>query len=229
MLVFVHGLGHTADGWQPFLQFFRERGIECTAVALQEGRDLARTQFSDYVDTVTDTVAQDDVVVGHSMGGLIMQKVAEKTAIQAGVGICSAPPTGITFKKRMILASLRYLPYVLLKQPFQFSYGYTRKRMCNCMSEKRARQIYEHAVTRMPPRVAYALAMNKIAVNEAEVTCPLHFMAASEDRLSPPSLVKQIADKYDASLSVHDGCHYIFHHWEPYARQLAAFLDSLEA
>ncbi len=229
MLVFVHGLGHTPDAWQPFLQFFRERAIECRAIDLRESPDPSQVRFRDYVDTVVSQVDEDDVVVGHSMGGLIMQKTAEETAIRCGVGICSAPPQAVKFKKSTVLSSLRYLPYVLFKKPFYFSYSYTRKLMFNCMSEETARQVYGHEIRTVPPRVAYELAMNKIPVNEVKVDCPLHFMAAAEDRLSPPSLVKQIAEKYDASHSVHGGCHYIFPNWRAYARGIASFLDTVNA
>lgn len=227
MLVFVHGLGHTPDAWQPFLQFFQERDIECRAIDLRKSHDPSQVRFRDYVDTVVSQVDEDDVVVGHSMGGLIMQKTAEETTIRGGIGICSAPPRSVKFKRRMVLSSLHYLPYVLLKKPFYFSYGYTRKWMFNCMSEERARQVYEHEIRTVPPQVAYELAMNKIPVNEAKVDCPLHFMAATEDRLSPPPLVKQIAEKYDVSHSVHGGCHYIFPNWKPYAQGIASFLDTV--
>lgn len=225
MLVFVHGLWHTADVWQPFLQFFRERNIECTAIQLREGRDSATIRFSDYVDTMEDTVTEDDIVVGHSMGGLIMQKVAEEVEIRGGVGICSAPPKGIGFKKGMVLSSLRYLPKVVLKKPFKPSYGFTRKTALNCVKEDMAEQLYERDFTMVPPMVSYELTMNKIAVNEATVDCPLHFMAATDDRLSPPPLITKIADKYNASYSLHRGCHYMFHQWEPYAQRIASFLD----
>ena len=36
-------------------------------------------------------VNPDDIVIGHSMGGLIVQKIAEETAIRGGVAICPAP------------------------------------------------------------------------------------------------------------------------------------------
>ena len=56
--------------------------------------------------------------------------------------------------------------------------------------------------------------MNKIKVDESKVASPLLFIAAREDKASPPKMVKRIAEKYGAEFVVKDGCHWIFNNRE---------------
>ena len=54
--------------------------------------------ISDYVDdmrTVIDTLAIDPVLIGHSMGGFVVQKYLERFPAPAAALLCSVPPQGL--------------------------------------------------------------------------------------------------------------------------------------
>src|SRR6185503_7310932 len=99
-VLFVHGIFVDAMVWNHWLTFFAERGVRAVAVNLRgrtgsrPGTDLGRASIEDFVDDA-EAVARRvgaTTVVGHSMGGLIAQKLAERGAVKAAVLITPAPP-----------------------------------------------------------------------------------------------------------------------------------------
>ncbi|MBS3773271.1 MAG: alpha/beta hydrolase [Candidatus Thermoplasmatota archaeon] len=235
MLYFVHGLGFDEREWDRVAAFFSERGHTCRAVNLRDGLDLRHARLQDYVDVVTGMVSDEDIVIGHSMGGLIVQKVAELSNIRAGVGICPAPPSGIQFNSpvriRDILPAVKYLPRILLKQPVKPDYALARtlcsKYMCVGLPESVIRDIHGQMVEESSI-VMRELAMRKTTIDEKMVTCPLVFIAMTQDRAIPPEAVKRIAEKYPtASYICYEGCHHFFNNtnW----REVAAGIDDFIA
>jgi len=103
-IVFVHGAWHGAWCWDVhFLPFFADRGWECHALDLRghgesPGRDeLRAASIADYVADLDDVVASIErppVLVGHSMGGLVVQRYLESHTTPAAVLMASVPPRG---------------------------------------------------------------------------------------------------------------------------------------
>lgn len=90
-LLFVHGAFHAAWCWdENFLDFFVDRGFRAVAVSLRGygasalSKPLNSVTIADYVDDVRATVKTLDsepVLVGHSLGGLVVQKYVDDGAI----------------------------------------------------------------------------------------------------------------------------------------------------
>jgi hypothetical protein len=103
-LLFVHGAWHAAWCWdEHFLCFFADRGYRAVALSLRGHGDsrspkpLRVCSIADYVDDVSSvaaTVSPAPVIVGHSLGGLIVQKYLEAHDAPAGVLMNSVPPRG---------------------------------------------------------------------------------------------------------------------------------------
>jgi len=103
-LLLVHGAWHGAWCWDVhYLDYFAERGFAAHAVSLRghggsEGRERLRwTRMRDYVADVAQAAAglpASPVVIGHSMGGFIVQKYLERHAAPAAVLLASVPPQG---------------------------------------------------------------------------------------------------------------------------------------
>lgn len=104
-LLFVHGAYSSARLWAPyFLPFFADAGYDAYALSLRghgasEGRELlAQTRLRDYVADVVQVCCELDewpVLIGHSMGGMVVQKVLNDHPIPAAVLMASAPPHGL--------------------------------------------------------------------------------------------------------------------------------------
>ena len=103
-LLFIHGTLHRAWCWEVhFLDYFARHGFAAHAVNLRghgnsEGRDKLRwTSIADYVDDVANAVQQlpsPPILIGHSMGGFIIQKYLEDHTAPGAVLLSSPSPTG---------------------------------------------------------------------------------------------------------------------------------------
>lgn len=110
-LLFVHGGLHAAWCWDAhFLDYFAQHGFAAHAVSLRghgksEGRaNLRWTRIADYVEDVANAVRQlsvSPVLIGHSMGGLVVQKYLEAYSSPAAV-LLSPPPL-----KGLLVTALR--------------------------------------------------------------------------------------------------------------------------
>ncbi|MDO9450218.1 MAG: alpha/beta fold hydrolase [Rugosibacter sp.] len=104
-LLFIHGAFTAAWCWdEHFLPFFAEAGYAAHALSLSghgasPGRDRLDTlSIDDYVNDVAMAVASlpaPPVLIGHSMGGFVVQKYLEKHTAPAAVLMCSVPPQGL--------------------------------------------------------------------------------------------------------------------------------------
>ncbi|MHA7649481.1 alpha/beta hydrolase [Mycobacterium sp. ML4] len=104
-LLFVHGAWHAAWCWdEHFLDFFAGRGYRCVAVSLRGhggspgGERLRRTGISDYAGDVAATAAQlptAPVLIGHSMGGFVVQHCLDRYDPAGAILLASIPPRGV--------------------------------------------------------------------------------------------------------------------------------------
>jgi pimeloyl-ACP methyl ester carboxylesterase len=104
-LLFIHGSMHGAWCWQAhFLDFFAQHGYAAHAVNLRghgnsDGRENLRwTRISDYVEDLAEAAGQlpsPPVLIGHSMGGFIIQKYLETHDATGAVLLSSPPPAGL--------------------------------------------------------------------------------------------------------------------------------------
>jgi pimeloyl-ACP methyl ester carboxylesterase len=231
MLVFIHGLCNIPDAWAPMMSFFSDAGYSCAAPDLRKGLDLRRTRVTDYVEKMKGIVTTEDVVIGHSLGGLIVQKIAEETDIRAAVAICSAPPRGIAMHIPLLhmLPALRYFPYVLIRKPFKPGYSLARNLFLAGMTaeeEQHALKEYEK-LGKDSALVIRELLMHRPAVDERKIDCPLLFIGAKRDTICSPETVKQMAEKYHAEYQEYDCCHHFFvnNNWKEVAQGIQEFLS----
>jgi pimeloyl-ACP methyl ester carboxylesterase len=103
-LLFVHGAWHAAWCWDEyFLSFFADKGYRAVALSFRghgyspTDKPLRVCSVADYVAdvcSVADRLTSPPVIIGHSMGGLIVQKYLESNPAPAGVLMSSIPPSG---------------------------------------------------------------------------------------------------------------------------------------
>ncbi len=121
-LLFVHGSWCSAQIWDEFfLDYFAAKGFTVHAPSLRghgasEGRERLRfTRIKDYVadiESVVETLPEPPVLIGHSMGGFVVQKYLETHTLPGAVLLASTPPTGIW---RSFLRLLRERPLDVIK------------------------------------------------------------------------------------------------------------------
>jgi pimeloyl-ACP methyl ester carboxylesterase len=121
-LLFIHGTLHTASCWDVhFLDYFAQHGYAAHAVNLRglgksEGREKLRwTRIADFVEDVANVVRQlpsPPILIGHSMGGFIVQKYLEDHNVPAAVLSSSPSPAGLL---PTAIQTARQQPWVFAK------------------------------------------------------------------------------------------------------------------
>lgn len=100
-----HGAWHGAWCWQLWLDYFASLGYETHAIS-QPGhgkssmnkRHINQYSFAEYVDTLAaqiETISPKPVVVGHSLGGAIVQKYLEQHQLPGAVLLATLPSRGL--------------------------------------------------------------------------------------------------------------------------------------
>jgi pimeloyl-ACP methyl ester carboxylesterase len=119
--LFVHGVYHGPECWEPVATVLERGGHECHAVALRgHGEadrgsfDFAGVGFSDYLEdvgTALTTVGTDTILVGHSLGGMLVRKLIEREAVAGAVLVCMPTPSSL---RRATWLLLRRFPRATL-------------------------------------------------------------------------------------------------------------------
>lgn len=158
-VVFVHGLWLLSSSWRPWRDLFEAQGYATLApgwpddpATVQEAREHPEVFARKMVQQVTDhylaaieELDQAPVVIGHSFGGMIAQKIAGEGVARATVSIDNAPFKGVLPLPASALKSAA----PVLSNPAnagrgvsltweQFHYGWT-----NALSEEEGRRLYD--------------------------------------------------------------------------------------
>jgi pimeloyl-ACP methyl ester carboxylesterase len=238
-LLLIHGM--FGGGWQ-FAEWqtrLLRRGRSTVAIDLRAGdatdpsRNLGSASLSHYVDVARRAARHLEcpAAVGHSMGGLIVQKLAEEGAVSAAVLLCSAPPRWITALSGGLLARMaKYTPELLGSRALVP----LRSDADALFLERVPLAERDDVFARLRPesgRAARQLALGAVAVDAARVKCPVLSIGAAEDRFLPPRIARAIARKYRGYYREYKGHgHYIVGEpgWERVADDVAGWLAAHE-
>lgn len=213
-LLFVHGTGHAAWCWdENFLPFFAEKGFSSHAVSLRghgksEGHDkLKWTSISDYVSDVhqaASELAEMPVVIGHSLGGLVVQKYLEKHEAPAGILFAPSPSEGmfwsglrLQFQNPMLFAK------VALKQDYAVMFA-TPERAKKFLFSAGAddEKIAEYAVQFGKESYRAALEMIWNLPKPLKIKMPLLVLGAENDALIAPKKIEKTARVFNADCKI---------------------------
>ncbi len=218
-VLFVHGMWADQTYWNRFRRSFERNGLATHSITLlchekpQDIDGLRRVGILDYVAQVRDVallLPEPPVVVGHSMGALVAQKLAETTAIHSLVLLSPVGPSGISPVRPTVLLcaggnvidALRRRPFII--PPWNARYG-----LLNTLSSREQTVVYRSFVYESG-RALWEIFRGAVSVNEREITCPILVAVGSEDRATPPLVARRIAHKYGADYREYPGeCHYL--------------------
>lgn len=214
-IVLIHGAYNKADIWKSnFLPYFAEAGFTTYAINLKKtvDHDHAKTLFrynlADYVKTVTNFLAALDkpcILVGHSMGGFITQKIINETnaKVKAAFLLASVSPFGI---KRALRANtlqnftngLKYLAITLYPNIANATFG---KPPTGLFAESCPKHVIKDAKSVMIRESLFSLfgLINPELKLKKNLTTPVFVMGAMEDKLVLPMDVLETAKAYQVS------------------------------
>ncbi len=218
-ILMIHGYGMTGDSWAPVAETFRKAGYAVETPTIRPALrtagppspDLAGLSLADYVAELSAaaavTAARDGVkpiVFGHSMGGLIAQKLAESGLTSGIVLFAPASPADargkpklspiITFLNAVLTQGGAPKPVKMWKTGFKFG-------VVNAVPAARHDALYATAVYDSG-RVLQDLAYpdrdpsRTVHVDAAKVTVPVLVLAGARDRTTPVEDVRLVGRKY---------------------------------
>lgn len=172
---------------------------------------LATASLLDYCDALETEISgalgterQDAILIGHSMGGLLAQKLAARGL--GGCLVCLAPaPAAGSFPflpgpTRIFLpAVLRWNFHRKLQQP---DWPAARRFVFNGVPEEEARREFAESVPESG-RVLFELGFwfldgeNAAAVNRDRIRMPVLIVVGSEDRITPPAWARAAARGFE--------------------------------
>jgi pimeloyl-ACP methyl ester carboxylesterase len=218
-LLFIHGAFAAAWCWDEFfLGWFAARGYDAHAVSLRghgnsAGREgLDDSSIADYVDDVqeiAESFSERPLLIGHSMGGFVVQKYLEREHPAGAVLMASVPPRGLAGPG---LSLAIWNPMAALSfgsgQPVGQGWGAPDVMHDTLFSSTLAAGKALDYLARMGPESTRAM-LDMYGADLPDIgraaACPMLVMGAGEDELIPGAFVRATARSYDAHLQVLDG------------------------
>jgi pimeloyl-ACP methyl ester carboxylesterase len=224
-VVFIHGLWLHATSWGPWLELFRASGYEPIApgwpnepATVTEARqnpdavaNLGIDDTTAHYGAIIDSLESPPVIIGHSFGGLITEKLLGQGHGIAGVAIDPAQIKGVL---PLPLAQLRAgLPGLgnpanlhkavsLTNKEFRFGFG-------NALSEEESDELFERWTIPSPARPLFqAAAANFVLHSEAKVDTdndtrgPLLLISGLKDHTVPDVVTRSTLKQYRDSSAV---------------------------
>ena len=225
--VFVHGLWLHATSWGPWLELFSEAGYAATAPGwpgtadtVEQARRNPDQVAGKGIDDVVDHYARiisglpaPPVVVGHSFGGLIAQRLLGQDLAAAGVAIDPAPIKGVLY---LPPSALRVASTALRKPANrdkavsltaeQFRYGFG-----NALPAAESAELFERWTVPSPGKPLFEDALaNFTPRSPAKVDTlnktrgPLLLISGGKDHTVPPPVVTATRRLYHKSPAITD-------------------------
>ena len=221
-ILFIPGYLATAWVYESYLTFFADRGYAGFAVNLRgregstlpSGSMLGRVTLDDYIADarevarwLVERVGQ-PIVFGHSMGGLIAQKLGEEGLARALVLLSPAPPRGISVMTPSVMRrQLRYLPALLRSRRIVPRFADMRALVLNHVPDAEQRTIFARFVPDSG-RAGRDLSLGAVRVDAERVRangCKVLVVTSDDDRFIPQRIAQRIATRYRAPVYVARG------------------------
>jgi len=250
-IVFIHGLFMNPKSWSPWISHFEKIGYTCYAPAYPyhegEPEELRKKPSAKLNNLTLDEVyksissfilslPESPILIGHSMGGLIVQKLLANNIGLAGIAIDSAPPKGIVSSKWSFLKS--NLPVI---NPLQgntvflpglkwFHYAF-----CHLMTMEQAKASYNQLVVPESRNIPRSSAGKDGIIDFKKPHAPLLIIAGEKDHIVPAAMNKKNFLAYKANTGIlnfklfENRTHFICvqENWEEVANYIADWLSKL--
>lgn len=212
-MLMIHGVGCGGEVWNRMRADFEAAGWTCEAPTLfpqfrtveTPPDGLADLTLDDYIEAMAakaremaEAHGEKPVVIGHSMGGLIAQKLTEAGLVKAGIFLTPAQPEGCTVTDLRVVRTFwnilkvgrKNVPGGVFKVgPNGFSYG-----VLNCVDKARHQEIYAGAL--FDSGRVYEQLGEPGPIDESKIDVPTLTIGAKKDRATVIKAVRKVGAKY---------------------------------
>jgi pimeloyl-ACP methyl ester carboxylesterase len=225
--MFIHGLWLHSASWQPWIDLFREQGYDPSAPGwpgdpdtVEEARldpeSIADHGIDDVVEhyaTLITKLPSPPILIGHSFGGMIAQKLLGQDRAAAAIAIDAAQIKGVLpLPLSALRATLpvfrnpanRHRSVSLTAEQFRFAFG-------NAIAAEESAELYHRWTIPAPGKPLYeAAAANFNPHSPAKVDTdnsgrgPLLLMSGGKDHTVPEAVTRATLKQYRHSDAVTD-------------------------
>ena len=212
-IVLIHGMFMNALCWEKWIPYYESKGYKCIAPSwprrdkpVEELRkahpdpELAKLKLNHVVDHFADIIKGLDekpAIIGHSMGGLVVQLLLQRDVAFAGVAIDPAPPAGVfSMEWSFIKSNSPAINPFLLGQPVMMTFEHFQYAFANTLHLDEQRIAYDRYLvseSRGVPTSSLGAA-GKVDFNRPRR--PLLITAGEKDHIIPASLNRSNYKKY---------------------------------
>lgn len=216
-ILLIHGTWCNGENWGSFADELKNRGYTVHTPTLRHhgapsgdtwmnAQKVAKIGLLDYVADLielVDTMDSPPLIVGHSLGALLAQLVAERRPNAGVILLAPAPTSGIfALYPRSAFLWLRFLPQWLMRKPmYPCSWEIWESMICNTQSREIQESYYStlcaESGTCYFQMVLWYLDPKKSArVNFDVITSPVLVVTGSEDKCADPRIARTTARRY---------------------------------
>ena len=243
-VLFVHGAFVAAWCWDDhFLPYFAKQGYAAHALSLRGhggstgGETLAVTSIDDFetdVQHVAQHIGGSPVVVGHSMGGMVVQRCLHKLNAAAVVLMASVPPEGVLGSSMMLAARDPELAgEINLIQHAHPNFATLNGVRRAVFSEHIPDEEIGKHLARMQPeseRAVFDLSWPQYFFIGRAPEVPKLVLGGDQDAFFPPAIVENTARVYGIEAEIFPGMAHAMMlepEWQLVADRIIEWLDSL--
>jgi pimeloyl-ACP methyl ester carboxylesterase len=244
-LLFIHGGYCDSWCWEPhFLPWFAAKGWPAYALSLRghgasEGADaLFLAGLDDYVADVEHVVARlpaQPVLVGHSMGAAICERMMATRPVRGAALLAPVPPAGLLpVAARLAAMHPSYLSHMAGLDPTRLTEDVLRVLRPFYFSEQVDREILAEATTHLSgesPRALFDLALRLHWALPHGSQSPVLVMGAADDRIAIPEDVRATAAHHRVEANILPGMGHMLMlepEWENAAQAIAKWAATLD-
>lgn len=219
-VVFITGTFIGNNCWDEWQLYFESKGYRCIAPAWpykdatpEELRNRSAddaislntiTSLSDHFAAIINSLPEKPILIGHSLGGLVVQLLLQRQLGVAGVAIHSFPPQGV---QRFRLSFLKVIWETMMlfsssrqtyRMPF-LKWKYTIANGMDCELQKQL--FYKYAIPESK-KIIRDVFKCRTKIDFKKSHTPLLFVAGAEDKMIQASMNYNNYKKYESEDSI---------------------------
>jgi pimeloyl-ACP methyl ester carboxylesterase len=219
-IVLIHGMFVNNTSWNEWKTYFEEKGYKVYTPANpgHEGNpadlrtniqpQLTQTGFEDVVMNIVkliDTLPEKPIVIGHSMAGLVVQKLVEMDKAYTGVSIDGAPPKNVLPPLSTIKIVWPAINFFKGNTAYMGTRDWYRRAFFNTLSEAESEKAFDAIAVPESRKIGRDTVLRSFSnVDFKKPHQPLLFIGGEKDTIFSPALTKKIASKYKDANSIID-------------------------
>jgi pimeloyl-ACP methyl ester carboxylesterase len=214
-IMMIHGMWGGGWYWENYAKYLEKKGYQCVRPTLRfhdvdphasPNPQLGTTSLLDYAADLEKEIRKlgvKPILMGHSMGALLAQMLGSRGLAKALVLLTPASPRGIMALKPSVMKSFSSVltKWAFWKRPMRLKFDEAVYSMLHLLPQEEQKKTVQRMVFESGG-AAFEIGMwvfdsKKAAeVDASKITCPVLVIAGAQDRITPASVVRKVAEKY---------------------------------